>query len=212
METRPFESRIEVDVLAATATAAIEWAWSTYPGQVCVLTSMQDAVVIDLALRVDRQIPIVFLDTGYHFDETHETVRRVEQRYRIEVERTRAPGPFPEQIESGACCDVKPLLLERALRGRQGWITGIQRTATAERSNAALIDADRRGAVKVAPLAQWSDDDRQRYISHHDVITNPLLDQGFGSIGCRTCTSPSSGPNRSGRWAGSERTECGLHV
>lgn len=212
METRPVQSSFEIDVLAATASAAIEWVWSAHPGRVCILSSMQDAVVIDLAMRVDRRIPVVFLDTGYHFAETLETVRRVERRYGIRVERVTAPGEYVDDIAPGACCDSKPEMLERALDGRDAWITGLQRSETESRADAGLIGADRRGAVKVAPLAQWSDSDRRMYISERDVITNPLLAAGFDSIGCRTCTTPPMDGPRSGRWADSEREECGLHL
>lgn len=211
VETRPIESSFEIDVLAATASAAIEWVWSTHRDRVCVLSSMQDAVVIDLAMRVDRRIPVVFLDTGYHFAETLDTVQRIEQRYGIRVERITASAQRGDDIAPGACCDSKPEMLDRALRERNAWITGLQRSETEARANAALIDADRRGAVKVAPLAQWSDADREMYIARREVITNPLLDQGYDSIGCRTCTTPSVEGGRSGRWAGTERTECGLH-
>lgn len=212
MQSRQDQSSILADVVAATALAAIDWAWSTHPNRVCVLSSMQDAVVIDLAMRIDRNIPVVFLDTGYHFEETLETVRRVERRYGIEVESIASPVAPVDNIESGECCAHKSSMLDRALAGRDAWITGLQRSETAQRADAELIGADRRGAIKICPIAQWSDNDRLNYIERNDVITNPLLAAGYDSIGCRTCTSlPTAGP-RSGRWAESERTECGLHV
>ena len=212
MESRPIESSIDVEVLSATATAAIEWAWSVHRNRVCVLSSMQDAVVIDLAMDVDRRIPIVFLDTGYHFAETLETVQRVEQRYNIDVERITSPAPWRPDIEPGECCAHKSSMLDVALSGRDAWITGLQRSETVERADAELIDTDRRGAIKVAPIAQWSDADRQRYIQHRSIITHPLLDDGYDSIGCRTCTTRPTDGARSGRWAGMEKTECGLHL
>lgn len=212
METRQDQSGIVADVVAATALAAIDWAWSTYPGKVCVLSSMQDAVVIDLAMRIDRRIPIVFLDTGYHFDETLETVRRVERRYGIEVERIASHAAAVGDIEAGECCADKAAMLDRALADRSAWITGLQRVETAQRANAELIGEDRRGAMKVCPIAQWSDDDRRRYVERHAVITNPLLGEGYDSIGCRTCTTRPENGARSGRWAGSDKTECGLHI
>lgn len=206
------QSGLAVDVLAATATAAIEWAWNVHRDRVCVLSSMQDAVVIDLAMRVDTQIPVVFLDTGYHFTETLDTVERVEHRYGIRVERVKSPAAPRANVEPGECCAHKAAMLNTALVGRDAWITGLQRSETAARADAALIDADKRGAIKVCPVAQWSDSDRLHYIERRDVITHPLLAQGYDSIGCHTCTTrPSDGP-RSGRFAGSERTECGLHL
>ena len=184
METRPDQSGIEADVLAATATAAIEWVWSAFPGRVCVLSSMQDAVVIDLAMRVDRRIPVVFLDTGHHFAETLETVGRVEDRYAIRVEMIRSTEPAGRDIAPGECCATKPELLTRALDGRDAWITGLQRSETAHRAHAGIIDVDRRGITKVSPIAQWSDADRAAYIERRQVITHPLLEHGFDLIGC----------------------------
>ena len=212
MQTRPTQSGIAEDVLAATALAAIDWAWSTFPEQVCVLSSMQDAVVIDLAMRIDRRIPVVFLDTGYHFDETLETVRRVEDRYGITVERVTSAADPVDDIEPGECCSNKTVMLEQALEGRSAWITGLQRIETSQRATAELIGEDRRGAIKVCPIAQWSDEDRHGYIEQRNVITNPLLREGFDSIGCRTCTTLPLDGARSGRWAGTTKTECGLHL
>ncbi len=212
MQTRPIQSGIAEDVVAATALAAIDWAWSTFHGRVCVLSSMQDAVVIDLAMRVDHRIPVVFLDTGYHFEETLETVSRVEDRYGIEVERVSSPVSVVDDVEPGECCAHKTSMLETALAGRSAWITGLQRIETSERANAQLIGEDRRGAIKVCPVAQWSEEDRRGYIEQRDVITNPLLREGYDSIGCRTCTSLPREGARSGRWAGTAKTECGLHL
>ena len=212
MNSRPDQSGIAVDVLAATATAAIEWAWSAFEGRVCVLSSMQDAVVIDLAMRVDRRIPVVFLDTGYHFAETLRTVGQVEERYGIRVETITSSVPVRADIEAGECCADKPELLARALAGRDAWITGLQRCETEHRANAGIIDVDRRGATKVSPIAQWSDADRAGYIDRRRVITHPLLAEGYDSIGCAPCTTRPTAGARSGRWAGTERTECGLHL
>jgi phosphoadenosine phosphosulfate reductase len=212
MKTRPDQSGIAVDVLAATATAAIEWAWSAFPGRVCVLSSMQDSVVVDLAMRVDRRITVVFLDTGYHFAETLDTVERVEQRYGIRVERISPSRPRRDDIEPGECCAEKPAMLDRALDSRDAWITGLQRHETTHRANAGIIDVDRRGATKVSPIAQWSDADRLAYIEQRRVITNPLLAEGYDSIGCEPCTTRPLGGPRSGRWANTEKTECGLHL
>lgn len=212
METRPDQSGIVADVVAATALAAIDWAWSTHPGRTCVLSSMQDAVVIDLAMRIDHRIPIVFLDTGYHFEETLDTVRRVEDRYGIDVEKITSPDAVRNDIRPGECCANKSAMLDAALADRDAWVTGLQRIETAHRANADVIGRDRRGATKICPIAQWSDEDRRGYIVRRDIITNPLLDHGYDSIGCRTCTTLPTEGARSGRWAGTDRTECGLHV
>ena len=207
---RPGEER----VATATAIEALSWVWTKYEDRCCVLASMQDAVVIDLAMQVDRRFPIVFLDTGYHFDETWETVRAVERAYGIEVEvigPLSAPKP---EIQPGECCNDKPRLLDRALEHRDAWVSGIRRAQTTNRSDAPVIDQDRAGRTKVNPLVQWSDADRDRFIASRDLPRNPLLRQGYLSVGCEPCTSPpvEAADPRSGRWAGSERTECGLHL
>jgi phosphoadenosine phosphosulfate reductase len=212
MQSRQIQSGFDVDVLAATATAAIEWVWSAFPERVCVLSSMQDAVIIDLAMRVDRRIPVVFLDTGYHFEETLHTVDAVEERYGIAVQRVSSPRAARPDLAPGECCTHKSAMLDDALRNRDAWITGLQRCETAHRADAGIIDVDRRGATKVSPIAQWSDADRWAYIEHHRVITNPLLSEGYDSIGCRTCTTLPTDGARSGRWAGTGKTECGLHL
>ena len=176
--------RIEI----ATATEAIAWAWDEFGERCCVLSSMQETVVVELAMRVSTDLPVAFLDTGYHFDETWETVRRVERRYGIAVE-------------------------ERTLEGRDAWITGSRRHQTDARSTARIVDRDGSDRVKVSPLAQWSDDDHRRFVERADVIRHPLLDRGYPSIGCRTCTErPAGADPRSGRWADTDRTECGLHL
>jgi len=216
MQSRLDESTIEralVEHGVATALQTIRWASEQMPGRVCLLASMQDALLIDLAMQVDRTIPVVFIDTGYHFAETHETLRRVEQRYGITVEVVGPAGPVDPDIEPGECCASKVDLLDQALAHRDGWITGISRVQTEQRRDANLIEVDRRGKIKVSPLAQWDQRDRTRYIEHHDVIVHPLVAAGYPSIGCAPCTSPAAAEDlRSGRWAGTSRTECGLHL
>lgn len=227
METRPVQSGIEparesgqtqviagaaVDLLAAGAREAVRWAWEQFGTGLCLLSSLEDATLIDVALRVDRRIPIVFLDNGYHFPETLQTLRNVESFYGITVEVVGPEAPPNDAVEPGECCDAKVALLDRALAGRSAWMSGIRRSETDERADTPLVAVDRRGLAKVSPLAQWSDEDEAEYRTRNNVITNPLLDQGYASIGCRPCTSPSGGADRSGRWAGTDRTECGLHT
>lgn len=215
METRPTESTIaecEVQVASASAQTAMSWAWNEFGTGCCVLASMQDTVLIDVAMSVSRHIPIVFLDNGYHFEATHQTRRAVEARYGIEVEVVGPFQPVEIDIEPGACCDLKPALLDEALAGRDAWISGLSRVHTEGRADALLIETDRRGKTKINPLAQWNDADRLRYVAEHDLVAHPMTERGFSSIGCAPCTTRPTTGGRSGRWAGSERTECGLHV
>ena len=162
METRLSESPFDearIRALAATPVETLEWAWRHMGDRCCVLSSMQDATVIELAMRVDRRFPVVFLDTGYHFPETWDTLRAVERTYGIEIEVIGPIRPVEAHIEPGRCCDDKPVLLERALEGRSGWISGVRRQQTENRASAQLVETDKRGLTKVNPIVQWSDVD-----------------------------------------------------
>lgn len=231
MESRPLESTIadaELAALSATASAAIRWGRRTFGPRICILSSMQETTLIDLAMRVDRSIPVVFLDTGYHFDETLETVSAVEQRYDITVEVVSPANPVRSNVSAGQCCDGKVEQLNAALQNRDAWITGIRRQQTTNRETASIIalgdprrrtkseEANRSHAqrVKISPLAQWDQADVDSYRVANQLIRNPLLDRGYTSIGCRTCTTQTGGADdvRAGRWADSDRTECGLHL
>lgn len=205
---------IESDALLATPLRLIEGAWDAYGDRCCVLSSMQDAVLIEIAMRVSKDFPIVFLDTGYHFDATWDTLRAVEERYGVTVE---VVGPLRNpcrDIAPGECCADKSALLNLALKDRDTWISGLQREQTDVRTAASLIETDKRGLTKVNPIAQWSHNDRASFIERADVIVNPLVAQGYRSIGCEPCTSRSttSADPRSGRWADMDKTECGIHL
>lgn len=207
-------SEIESDALLATPTQLLQGAWDAYGDRCCVLSSMQDAVLVEIAMRVSTDFPIVFLDTGYHFDATWKTLRAVEDHYGITVE---VVGPFqtPRQdVGPGECCANKPALLDLALKDRDTWISGLQREQTDVRASASLVEVDKRGLVKVNPIAQWSHSDRSTFIEQSGVIVNPLVNDGYGSIGCEPCTSRSltNADPRSGRWADTEKTECGIHL
>ncbi len=200
--------------LIATPRNILAWAWERFGERCCVLSSMQDAVVIELALRTSPRFPIVFLNNGYHFGETWDMLHAIERHYRVKVE---VVGPLSEPrpgVLPGQCCDEKPALLEMALQHRDAWVTGIRRQQTEHRRTASILETDGRGLVKVNPLVQWSDADHGAFIEAETIIQNPLVGMGYGSVGCEPCTSPSvdSYNNaRSGRWAGSQRTECGIH-
>lgn len=205
--------RITDEAGVATALEAIRWAVETMGDRLCLLTSMQDALLIDLAMRVHSEINVVFIDTGYHFAETHQTLRAVEAKYGIDVEVVGPLGPTQSSIEPGACCASKVQLLDQALADRDGWISGISRVQTSERANASLVEVDKRDKIKVNPLAQWNERDRASFISRHGLIEHPLRALGYSSIGCEPCTSADGAAgSRSGRWAGTDQTECGLHL
>ncbi len=197
---------------SAPASKVVRWAVERFSPQLSLLASMTDAVLIDLAVKVDPSIEVVFIDTGHHFPETLETVELVRRRYGLNL-RMVTVGPDPAPLVDGCCSPTKVLQLDRALVGRQAWLSGLRRAEAVTRADAPIVGIDRRGLVKVNPLATWTDDDVAGYIAEHDVPVNPLVFQGYPSVGCRPCTFPvaEGADTRSGRWAGSSRTECGIH-
>jgi phosphoadenosine phosphosulfate reductase len=178
---------------------------------------MQDAVLIDLATKVDPGIEVVFIDTGYHFPETLETVEAVRRRYGLNLRMMTVAHHDEElwKVDPENCCSaVKVGQLDRALAGKAAWMSGLRRAEADTRATAPIVARDLRGLVKVNPIATWTDLDVEGYIGDHDVPVNPLLAQGYTSIGCQPCTSlPTDADDpRSGRWAGRGKTECGIHM
>ena len=207
----PVAARLLAD---APAHKVLAWAVATFGSDLSVACSMQDAVLVDLAVRADPDVEVVFLDTGFHFAETLETARRIQDRYRLNLVTLRPDGDAAMYLTDGttACCEARKVApLERHLAERGAWVTGLRRAESSSRAGAATLEWDSaRGIVKVNPIVTWSDDDVDRYVAEHDIIVNSLRDKGFESIGCEPCTLPGAG--RSGRWAGSDRLECGLHL
>jgi phosphoadenosine phosphosulfate reductase len=199
------------------AAAVIAWAVEQFHPFLCLTASMSDAVMIDLAVAVEPSIEVVFIDTRYHFPETLATVETVRRRYGLNLRMmTVAPQPQPLwQVDPVNCCGaVKVEQLDRALVGKLAWMSGLRRAEAATRSRAPIVGRDLRGLVKINPIATWSDADVAGYIADHDVPVNPLLARGYPSIGCQPCTQPviDGGDPRSGRWAGLDKTECGIHL
>ena len=200
----------------ASAGAIVRWAVDTFGDDLCLAASMQDAVLVDVATRVDPSIEVVFIDTGDHFPETLETLERARALYDLNLRIVRVPEPevpFHVADPVRCCSDAKVAAMDAVLATRAAWMTGLRRAEAPTRAGARIVERDRRGLVKVNPLATWSDLDVEGYIQDHHVIYNPLLDQGYQSIGCAPTTTPVApgADPRSGRWAGSDKTECGLH-
>jgi phosphoadenosine phosphosulfate reductase len=198
----------------APAGEVLAWAVATFGSGLTVASSMQDGVLVDLAVQADPAVEVVFLDTGFHFAETVETARRMEGRYGLNLVRLRPDDEAPTYRTHGtlACCDARKVdPLNQHLAQREAWVTGLRRAESPSRAGAATLEWDAtRGLVKINPIVGWSDDDVAAYVAEHDIVVNPLRDSGFDSIGCAPCTQPGSG--RSGRWAGTGRLECGLHL
>jgi phosphoadenosine phosphosulfate reductase len=200
-----------------TLSETLREAAERHGGRAVLLCSFQkeESVLIDELLRAGGtggDVRIVTIDTGALFEETMQTWREFERRFDVKVEVFDASGPGGPWTGPENCCSVaKVAALERALEGAEGWITGIRREQGPTRAATELVERDeKRGLWKYNPLAHWTDKDLWRRISERELPYNPLHDQGYESIGCGPCTLPGSG--REGRWAGSEKTECGLHV
>jgi phosphoadenosine phosphosulfate reductase len=171
------------------------------------------SVIVDMLVRIEPEARFFVLDTGVLFEETYATWRRVEEHYGITIDRY--AGEWVDRLwqrDPDACCGMRKVEpLERALGQVDAWITGLRRDQSPARAGTPKLGWDERnGKWKAAPLADWTEKDVWRYIAEHDVPYNPLHDQGYDSIGCTHCTV--AGAGREGRWAGTDRIECGLHL
>lgn len=202
------------DLDGAPAGEILSWATATFFPDIAVACSMQDALVVDLAVKVEPRIEVFFLETGFHFSETLETARRIRERYDlnlVELKPVENPAVYNKDGYDACCSARKVRPLERYLRTKQAWVSGIRRADGPTRANARAVEWDPgRGMVKVNPIVSWTDDDVTRYIEENEIIVNPLRYRGYDSIGCWPCTKPGKG--REGRWAGEGKTECGIHI
>lgn len=202
----------------ATAGEIISWGAEHLNTPLAVTMSMQDTVLAELASRHAPDADLIFLDTGYHFPETLEVARAVAKRYpnRL-VTVAPEPGAVPElyRTDPTACCAQRKVEPLARMKGPyEGWVTGLKRVDAPTRAATPVLEIDKTGRIKLNPLAAWTDEDVERFIADHDLIVHPLTRAGFPSIGCAPCTgrvAPGADP-RSGRWAGAEKTECGLHT
>ncbi|MFF0161381.1 phosphoadenylyl-sulfate reductase [Streptomyces sp. NPDC005263] len=216
------------DLEDADALEILQWAVDTFGERFCVTSSMEDAVVAHLASRVRRSgspVDVVFLDTGYHFPETIGTRDAVEAVMDVNVitltpRRTVAEqdaefGPRLHDRDPDLCCKMRKVEpLEEGLKEYAAWATGLRRDESPTRANTPVVGWDeKRQKVKISPIARWTQDDVDAYITEHGVLTNPLLMDGYASVGCAPCTRRvlEGEDARAGRWASLNKTECGLH-
>lgn len=210
----------------ATPQEIIAWAVETFPNITFACSfGAEDVVLVDMLQKISPSTDIFYLDTDYHFKETYETRDALVARYEMEFVRV-SPAITPEEQalrhgaelwkrDPNACCNIRKVEpLTRILSQYEAWITGIRRDQAPTRANAKKIEYDTKfGLVKFNPIASWTSEDVWNYIRANNVIYNPLHDRNYPSIGCEQCTRqvmPGEDP-RAGRWAGSEKTECGLH-
>ncbi len=217
--------RAAADLEHAPAEDILGWAIDTFGDRFAVASSMAEAVLVDMVSRLHPGVPVLFLDTGYHFAETIGTRDTVAARYDVPLltitprqsvaEQEQSYGPRLYERDPDRCCALRKVEpLERALSPYLSWATGIRRDETDDRREVPVVSWDPdRGKVKVHPLATWTQSQVDDYVREHDVVVNPLLADGYPSIGCAPCTRRVAGgaDPRSGRWAGLAKSECGLH-
>ncbi len=211
----------------ATALDILRWAAARY-GRLTFATGFgaEGCVVIDLIARHALPIDLFTLDTGVLFPETYALWKQLEQRYGVVIRAVTPELTIPAQAllhgpklwehEPDRCCELRKIApLRHALAGYDGWITALRREQTPERKTARVVERDRKfDLIKINPLAAWTHDDVWAHVYAHDVPVNPLHDQGYPSIGCQPCTTAVAADEdpRAGRWRGSAKNECGLHL
>jgi phosphoadenosine phosphosulfate reductase len=211
-----------------TPQVILQWAVETFYPRLTMATAFgaEGCCLIHMLADINPSVRIFNLETGYQFRETLELRERIKRRYGIEVEfiypETTVPeyeaehgGPLYVHRPDQCCYDRKVLPLRRAVAGYEAWLSAIRGDQTAHRAAARLVQWDAKfSLVKINPLLNWNRKDVWNFISRHDIPYNPLHDQGYPSIGCLPCTRPVTDEDdeRAGRWAGTVKKECGLHV
>jgi phosphoadenosine phosphosulfate reductase len=209
-------AKVDAELAHAPASKAIEWAVERFGTDLVLAASFQDIVLIDLAMKVDPDIEVVFCDTEAHFPETLTFVEEVRAHYGLHLTVTR-PGPAALEWPCGTarCCEFRKVEpLRRALEDKRAWLTSLKRVDAPTRAHAPIVGWDSVfGVVKVNPLAAWTEDDVDSYLKDHELPLHPLVSKGYLSIGCAPTTRPVSAgeDHRAGRWSGTGKTECGLH-
>ena len=225
-ELQQLAERGAAELEGASANDLLRWTDKNFGGNYVVASNMQDAVLVSLAAKVRPGVDVLSLDTGYHFVETIGTRDAVEAVYDVNIVNVTAENTVARQDElfgkdlfarePNECCRMRKVEpLGKALRAYSAWVTGIRRVEAPTRANAPMISWDKAfNLVKINPIAACSDEEMQAYIDANDVLVNPLVFEGYPSIGCAPCTAkPVEGADpRSGRWAGLSKTECGLHA
>jgi phosphoadenosine phosphosulfate reductase len=200
------------DLERASAEEVLAYAVERFHPRLTMACSFQkeESVLVHMLASINPDVRIFTIDTGVLFPETLQTWKRFEDTFGVQIDVIDASSPGEPWTLERCCSQAKVDALERALTGVDAWVTGIRREQAPTRTETAKLERDeRRGIWKVNPLVEWNEKDVWRYIHRHDLPYNPLHDQGYASIGCAPCTQPGAG--REGRWAGLDKTECGIH-
>ncbi len=210
----------------ATPEQILRWAMETFRGKVGVSSSFggQSAALIHMAVQFDPQVPILLLNTGYLFKETLTFAADLRKKLglnlreykatKAQIEETKKNLDYRRTHGGTKCCDdAKIDLMKRSLEGLNCWVSGLRRGQGSTRKDIKIIEEYQSGLIKVHPLANWSGKDLYGYMKKHELPFHPLWEKGFTSIGCEPCTSiPTGEGERSGRWAGLDKKECGIHT
>jgi phosphoadenosine phosphosulfate reductase len=196
-----------------TAEEVLAYAVEQFHPRLTMACSFQkeESVLVHMLSRIEPAARVFTIDTGVLFPETLETWKRFEDAFGVKIEVIDARSPDEPWTAAHCCGQAKVDALERAVSDVDAWITGIRREQAPTRSASTKLERDeKRGIWKVNPLVDWTEKDLWTYIFKHDLPYHPLHDRGYASIGCAPCTQPGEG--RDGRWAGQDKTECGIHV
>lgn len=207
----------------APVQEVLRWAVRTFAGEIAVSSSFQTQSVplLHIVATVVPQLPVLFLDTGLHFPETLAFRDRLVRVWKLNLVVVKAAmdcaiGGSPLWLaDPELCCQLRKVApMRQAMAGYQGWISGIRRDQTPNRATAEVVEAAPAGRFRIHPMAHWTQATIEHYMAAHDLPEHPLSGRGYPSIGCAPCTRPPlpAGDARSGRWAGSDKTECGLHT
>jgi phosphoadenosine phosphosulfate reductase len=214
----------------ASAQEILAWGFETFGERIALSTAFgpSGVVLMHLASQIRPGVRVFFIDTGFHFTETMEMIHRIDERLNVQIQVIQPQLDIQEQaaihgdelyvINPDKCCNlrkVEPNL--RMLRELDGWVTALRRDQGPTRANLAPTESksiEGRRLIKVNPMVRWTRAEVWRHIFEHDLPYNPLHDRGFTSVGCAPCSMPATNPSdeRSGRWSGSQKTECGLHT
>jgi phosphoadenosine phosphosulfate reductase len=212
------------DLESASALEILQWAHDEFGSKLVVASSMADTVMIHLAEQVAPGIDVIFLDTGYHFVETIGTRDAVKLVHNVNVINVTPEQTVAEQDatwgkdlfarDPDLCCTLRKVApLGKALQPYAAWASGLRRVDSPARANTPVVawDATRK-LIRIAPIASWTDEDVARYIEINNLMINPLLDDGYASIGCEPCTRRAAKDDpRAGRWVGFAKIECGIN-
>jgi phosphoadenosine phosphosulfate reductase len=214
----------------ASAEEILAWSCEHFRGRVCLSTSFQlgGMVLIDMLSRIDRSLPVLFIDTGFHFPETLKFRDEIQERYKINLitlkpvmERSTFIKVYGNDTlyerNPAECCRInKTEPMERALKPFGARIAALRRDASPERARIRIVEERADGVNLIHPLANWTREQSKTYLKEHNVPMHPLHAKGYKTIGCSPtcCTVPvgENAPERAGRWTGAGKSECGLHL